>query len=187
MFEVIVVDMICEINPSFNDMIIWIKDGKNKFLYSQLIKAVYEMLLSTIVFCNKLSKHLTNHGLTQNEYNMCTFNKMVNGEQITIQFHVDDLNVSYKDQVVLDNFLDKRRSEFGQEDELAENRGLVHEYLDITISSSILGKVVLTMLDYHYLEDVVVQCAEDLKTVVFTIQEFFKVVEDSPRLPSKNA
>ena len=60
---------------------------------------------------------------------MCTFNKMVNGEQITVQFHIDDLKVSHKDHAVLDDFRNGLRSEFGQEDELMENKRLVHEYL----------------------------------------------------------
>ena len=67
---------------------------------------------------------------------MCTFNKMVNSEQVTIQSHVDDLKVSHKDQAVLDHFLDELRSEFGQEDELIENKGLVYEYLGITLFKS---------------------------------------------------
>ena len=46
---------------------------------------------------------------------MCTFNKMVNSEQVTIYFNVDDLKILHKDQAVLDNFLDELRSEFGQE------------------------------------------------------------------------
>ena len=44
---------------------------------------------------------------------MCTFNKMVNGEQITVQFHVDDLKVSHKEQAVLEDFLKGLRNEFG--------------------------------------------------------------------------
>ena len=40
MFEGIMVDMICEINPSYYDKIIWSKDRKKKFLYGRLIKAV---------------------------------------------------------------------------------------------------------------------------------------------------
>ena len=58
---------------------------------------------------------------------MCTFNKMMNGEQITVQFHVDDLKVSHKEKSVLEDFFSDLRSEFGQEDELTENTGLVHE------------------------------------------------------------
>mmetsp|Transcript_47230 Transcript_47230/g.51019 ORF Transcript_47230/g.51019 Transcript_47230/m.51019 type:complete len:114 (-) Transcript_47230:115-456(-) len=44
MFEGIMVDMICEIDPSYHDMIIWSKDRKRKFLYGRLIKAVYGTL-----------------------------------------------------------------------------------------------------------------------------------------------
>ena len=78
---------------------------------------------------------------------MCTFNKIVNGKQITVQFHVDVLKVSYKEQSVLKDFLGDLRSEFGQEDKLTENTGLVHEYLGIIIDYSIAGKVVFTMFD----------------------------------------
>ena len=90
MFEGIMVGMICKIDTSYYDKIMWSKDRKKKFLYSRLIKAVYRTLLGAIIFYNKLSKHLTDHGFVQNEYDMCTFNKMVNDEQITVQFHVDD-------------------------------------------------------------------------------------------------
>ena len=40
------------------------------------------------------------------EYDLYTFNKMVDREQLTIQFYVDDLlKTSYKDQKVLDDLL----------------------------------------------------------------------------------
>ena len=55
---------------------------------------------------------------------MCTFNKMVNSEQITVQFHVDDLKVSHKEESVLEDFLGDLRSESGQEDKLTETRCL---------------------------------------------------------------
>ena len=126
MFEGHMVDMIFEIDPSYHDMIIWSKDSKRKFLYGRLIKVVYRTLLRAIIFYNKLSKHLTDHGFVQNKYDMCTFNKMVNGEQITVQFHVDDLKVSHKEESVLDDLLSSLRNEFGQEDELTEKMGLVH-------------------------------------------------------------
>ena len=58
---------------------------------------------------------------------MCTFNKMVNGEQITVQFHVDDLKVSHKEHSVLEDFLGHLRGEFRQKNKLTENKGLVHE------------------------------------------------------------
>ena len=47
---------------------------------------------------------------------MCTFNKMMNGEQIMVQFHVDDLKVSHKEESVLEDFLGNLRNEFGRND-----------------------------------------------------------------------
>ena len=41
---------------------------------------------------------------------MCKFNKIVNGEQITVQFHVADLKVSHKEQAVLEDFLKDLRN-----------------------------------------------------------------------------
>ena len=58
---------------------------------------------------------------------------MVNGEQITVQFHVDNLKVSHKEQAVLEDFLNDLMDEFGQKDELTVNKGLVHEYLGISV------------------------------------------------------
>ena len=159
MFKGIRVDMICKIDPSHHDKIIWSEDG-NKLLHRQLIKEVYGTLLGAIILYNKLSKHLTNHGFILNKYNMCKFNKMVNGRQVTVQFHVDDLKVLHKDQAVLDDFLDELRSEFGQEDELTEI-GLVNKYLGITIDYLITGKVVFTM--YDYLVDIILEAANNLK------------------------
>ena len=90
-----------------------------------------------------------------------TFNKMVNGELITVQFNVDDLKVSHKDRAVLDDFLVDLRSKFEQKDELTENKGVAHKYLGITTDYSIAGKVVFTM--FNYLEEVIFEATDDLK------------------------
>ena len=37
---------------------------------------------------------------------MYIFYKMMNGEQITVQVHIDDPKVSHKDHAVLDDFLE---------------------------------------------------------------------------------
>ena len=56
---------------------------------------------------------------------------MVNNEQLTVQFYVDDLKALHKEQSVLNQFLDELRSVFGKEDERAETRELLHEYLGL--------------------------------------------------------
>ena len=66
-----------EIDPSYHKNVIWSKDRKKKLLYGRFVKAVYCTLLGAIIFYNKLSKHLTDHGFTQNECDMCTFLSLI--------------------------------------------------------------------------------------------------------------
>jgi hypothetical protein len=89
-FEGAMVSMICDIDPKYKKNIIYGKNGK-KYIYPKLTKAVYGTLLGEILFYEKLSKQLIDWGYEPNCYGRCTFNKMIDGNQITIQFHVDDL------------------------------------------------------------------------------------------------
>jgi len=187
-FEGEMVDMICEIDSSYKSKIIYSNNGKRKLLYGRLVKAVYGTLLAAIIFYQKLAKHLTNHGFKQNQYDECTFNKMVENEQLTVQFHVDDLKASHKDNKVLEQFLKDLRSEFGNETELSETRGLIHDYLGMTIDYSIPGKVAFTMFDF--LEDVIVEAPENLKCSKSQYpgnNNLFKVSKTSPLLSIDDA
>ena len=53
-----------------------------------------------------------------NDYDECTFNKIINGKQCTIQFHVDDLKLSHLQQRELDKIVDHLNGIFGSEGEL---------------------------------------------------------------------
>ena len=83
-FEVIMVNMLCEINPSYRNKVMRTKDKKRIFLFGALVKAVYGTLLGAIIFYKKLSSHLIRHGFEMNEYDQCTFSEIVNGEQLTV-------------------------------------------------------------------------------------------------------
>ena len=104
-----------------------VKNVRKEILYGRLVKVMYRTLLGAIIFYNKLSKHLIDHGFVQNKYDVCTFNKIVNSEQITVQFHVDYLKVLHQVQAVLEDFLSNLRDKFRQEDKLTENKGLIHK------------------------------------------------------------
>jgi hypothetical protein len=58
---------------------------------------------------------------------------MVDGNQITIQFHVDDLKISHMKQSVIDDVLDDLNKKFGTSKKpLAATTGDIHDYLGIT-------------------------------------------------------
>ena len=79
------IDMQCEIDSSLKDRIVHTKNGQ-KFMFGKLNKDVYSTLLGAILFYEKLTVQLHNWGYIINLYDTCTFNKMIDGKQITVQF-----------------------------------------------------------------------------------------------------
>jgi hypothetical protein len=163
------------------------KNGK-KYIYAKLTKAVYGTLLGAILFYEKLSKQLIDWGYEPNCYDRCTFNKMIDGDQITIQFHVDDLKISHMKQSVIDSVFDDLNKEFGTTRKpLAATTGMIHDYLGITIDYSERGKVMFTMHDY--LEDIVDEMPDDMNGTAPTpaSDNLFDVDEDSIALNKKES
>ena len=60
-------------------------------------KALYGMLKSALLFYKKLRDDFENNGFQANTYVPCVANKDINGSQMKIIWHVDDLKVSHKD------------------------------------------------------------------------------------------
>jgi hypothetical protein len=186
-FEGAMVSMICDIDPKYKSNIVYGKNGR-KFIYAKLTKAVYGTLLGAILFYEKLTKQLEEWGYEPNCYDRCTFNKMVDGNQITIQFHVDDLKISHKDQSVIDTVLLDLNNKFGTTRKpLAATTGAVHDYLGITIDYSEREKVKFTM--YDYLEDILDEMPGDMNGTAPTpaSDNMFDVDADSPPLNEKES
>ena len=72
-----------------------------------------------------------------NPYDPCVANKIVNGSQMTVTWHVDDLKVSHKDYNEITKFLlfwGKR-----YENRITVTRGDVHDYLGMDLDFSTKG------------------------------------------------
>ena len=162
-FEGVMVDMLCQIKPEYTQLIRYSKTkngGCRKMLIGKVTKAIYGTLLGAVLFYNKLKGVLVDMGFEMNDYDECTFNKIVNGKQCTVQFHVDDLKLSHLEQEVLDDVVDHLNSIFGTDgDLLADSYGKIHEYLGMTIDWSSDGQVIFTMFDY--LEDILAEAPSD--------------------------
>ena len=89
--------------PKYEKFII--KKGKSEILYVHITKAIYRLLVSAMLFYHKLVNDLTKYVFKINPYDPCVANKIVNGNQMTISQHVDDLKISYKEKTVIDEFL----------------------------------------------------------------------------------
>ena len=72
------------------------------------------MLVSAMLFYCKLTRALLSYSFELNPYDPCVANKMVNGEQLTICWHVDDLKSSHIDPQVNNEFLQWIKDMFRQ-------------------------------------------------------------------------
>ena len=79
-------------------------------LYVQIDKALYGMLQSSLLFYKKLVKDLTKNGFIINPYDPCVANKVINGKQLTITWHVNNLKVSSKSKGMLMSSLNGSKS-----------------------------------------------------------------------------
>jgi hypothetical protein len=184
-FEGIMVDMICQIEQSY---IKCIKYGRNKrkWMIGKLSEAIYGTLLGACLFYDKLRGLLEKWEFIINAYHECTFNKMVNGKQLTVQFHVDDSKISHMDESVIKNMVKDLNGVFGQDGTLLEaSYGKIHEYLGMTIDYSEENVVKFTM--YDYLKDILAESPDDMKGMAVTPahSKLFQVNQQCDKLDPK--
>lgn len=142
----VMVDLLIEIDDKY-EQFVTIEKGK-RVIYVQLIKALYGTLKAAMLFWKKLTGVLESWGFTVNEYDRCVANKMINGKQCTIAWHVDDLKISHVESEVVSSVIADLNKEFGKETPLTETRGKIHDYLGMTLDFSKDGKVQVDMTRY---------------------------------------
>ena len=67
----------------------------------EALNASYVIMKSTLLFYLEFVKNLKSIGLVLNTYNPCVPNKIVDGAQLTVVWHVDDLKVIHMDAGVV--------------------------------------------------------------------------------------
>src|SRR6056300_1439606 len=106
------------------------------YRFIRVLRAIYGMLEASMLWYKKLRKDLEEYGFKFNPYDACVANKIVNGKQQTIRFHVDDLLSSHMDPKVNDEFFEWANKKYGTIKPLKCTRGKVHEYLGMTLDFS---------------------------------------------------
>jgi len=114
------------------------KENEVSALHLEILKALCGMMVSSLLFCRKLRKDLEQLGFKVNPCDICLANKMINGEQFTVLWHVDDLKISHKDKKVVDQFIQWaiKKHEDSEITKLKPSRGMVHDHLGITLDYS---------------------------------------------------
>ena len=154
-----------------------------KVMYVELLKVLYGTLWAAELFWEKLQAKLVNDwGFTPNWYDSCVVNKMVDGKQLTMAWHVDDLKVSHEKEEVLDEFISMMQNEFGKDAPLSISHSPVQDYLGMTLDFSEKGRVVVKMHDYvkTMLNDA--PSSMDGKATTPAAAHLFKVSMANPKL-----
>jgi hypothetical protein len=125
-------DLMVMIEPELYGPYLFKNDKGENMLYIRMLKAMYGLLRSALLFYLKLVEDLKADRFELNEYNPCVANKMVNRSQMTVTWHVDDLKMSHKDKKVLDKFVAYLKGIYG--DGLTVKEGDYHDYLGIARS-----------------------------------------------------
>jgi hypothetical protein len=139
-------DLMVQIDPElYAPYLIKSKKGES-LLYVRMLKAMYGLLRSALLFYLKLVEDLKSYGFEINPYDPCVATKMVDGTQMTVTWHVDDLKISHLKQSRLDEFLHYLRLKYG--DGLVVHTGDVHDYLGVDHDYSEKGVVKLSMMKH---------------------------------------
>jgi hypothetical protein len=143
------VDILLELCPGVYDDYVII-EGKHKILYVRMLKALYGMLISSILYYKKFRKDIESIGFEVNPYDICVANRKVNGKQQTVTWHVDDLKSSHVDSRVNDNFAQWCKKTYGSDDlgHVKVVRGKVHNYLGMILDFTDSGAMKVDMVYY---------------------------------------
>jgi hypothetical protein len=173
--------LLAKVDPELYEKYIEIERGK-PVLYVKLQKALYGTLQAGLLFWKDLSANLEKWGFVINPYDWCVANKMVNGKQCTIVWHVDDLKISHVDMEVNEEILTLLNERYGKEAPLVVTRGLIHEYLGMTLDYSEEGKVKIIMS--KYIEEMLGELPPDMdgESATPAANHLFTVNEKNPIL-----
>ena len=181
-----IVDMLVELEYNlYHDKVVYEK--KEKVLYVHVKKAIYGMIQSSLMFYKKLRADLESEGFKINPYDPCIANKMINGKQMTIAWHVDDLKVSHKQEKAVDKFIAWLESKYGSETgRVKAVKGNRHDYLGMILDFSKRGEVMADMTGY--VKKMLEEFPEVLKDNVTTpASDKIFDVDESPKLEARRA
>ncbi len=84
----------------------------DKQLLVECKNAIYGTMVAASPYYRKFAESLEMNEFIMNPYDPCVWNKIINGKQCTICFHVDDCKIFHGSVEVLDNILAWLREEY---------------------------------------------------------------------------
>ena len=149
----VLVDILVEIAPDvYKDYVTKDKRGIEQLLV-QCQNALYGTMVASLLYYRKFAKSLTDVDFIINPYDPCVANKIIDGKQMTICWHVDDLKASHAKIKIMNRMIRYLRQEYESIFEdgsgaMVVSRGKIHKYLGMTLDYTVPGQVKISMFDY---------------------------------------
>jgi hypothetical protein len=106
------VDILVSIAPGvYGPYVSTTKTGQ-EVLIVECLNTVYGTMMAALLYYKKFAESLKSTGFKLNPYDPCVANKIVQGKQITVCFHVDDCKLSHEHPKVIDETVDWLRAEY---------------------------------------------------------------------------
>jgi len=164
--EGVMAELLVRVHPEKYGPYMTVEHGR-KVIYVQLLKALYGTLQAALLFWQNLSSFLIDVlGFVPNQYDSCVVNKMINGKQCTIGWHVDDLKISHVNSAVVEDIVSRLNDQYGKEEPISMHRGKVHDYLGMQLDFTQHGKLVLSMIEY--IKNVLSEAPDDMQGTAST-------------------
>jgi hypothetical protein len=149
----ILVDMLADIAPNIYSLFVTNPKGHEKQLIVQYKNAIYSTMVASLLYYKKITKSVINCGFEFNPYDPCVANKMIEGSQMTIRFHVDNCKLSHANPKVMDNMIAWLKQECESIFKDGSGKMVVscrkkHQYLGMNLDYTTSEQVKITMIDY---------------------------------------
>ena len=129
-------------------------------LYVEDLNSMYVIIKAELLFYIKFVKNIKSIGFELNPYDPCLANKIVDGAQLTVVWHVDDLKVNHVDAGVVTRMSMWLQKTYGRlfddgSGAMKSKRRKINKYLGMQLDFTVAGQVKITMFDYiqEMLED----------------------------------
>ena len=146
-------ELMVKVAPEIYSKYVIINNKGETVLYLRMLNAIYGILKAALLYYKRFVGDLLSIGFELNPYDPCVANKIVDGKQLTVVWHIDDLKVSHVKARVVTRMARWLKSQYERLFEdgsgaMKISRGKVHEYLGMTLDYSTPGEVKITMIPY---------------------------------------
>jgi hypothetical protein len=173
--------ILCSLCPKYKNYIL--EDGS---VIVKLKKALYGCIESAKLWYDHISNTLIKDGFEANEYDICVFNKMVNGKQITLCIYVDDIMISSEDDYAIMSVIELLKNTYNT---ITVHEGNTHSYLGMQFefinnsnnNSNDNNKSVKITMD-GFVKDLLLQHTNGTETSVTPASPNLFKIRESPKL-----